>query len=421
MGSMHPVALALLILLVVGGMGFLIHALRRGKTFSGYEELTGDARQIAKSLGGEIFRDGNDLVISGNYRKMPAIVRFSYDENTPGLNLSVKAKATFTMSVAPKGERAAEGRVLVRTPDDMFDARFQTRTDHPTQAKMFVSGKVVIQQLQKLCCSSRTFFTITSGAMELSELTIPTPYTGHHVSDHLESLAKLARALEDMPGSETIKVHKLEKERSHIIRGAIVVGAIAAVITVWAATRGPRGPIPVQELAGETETSPAGIMPVEAVLIRKVHDWRVATAEDFGPGTASWIRGNDIQLSGRVPGEYSGGRNGRDVAVLLAPAGTPQPGAPPAAAERRRVVLLVEGVNLYDAEYPTITGIARIPKDAIADIDWGKNPPPQGTPDGDGLLIIRRRNDLASGLVLFVNERRIISAVPLNYTQIRLR
>lgn len=441
MTSMHPVVLALFILLVVGGVGFLIHVLRRGKTFAGYEELTGDAQQIAKSLSGEIFRDGNDLVISGNYRHMPAIVRFSYDENTPGLNLHVKAKATFTMSVVPKGERAAEGRVLVRTPDDMFDARFQTRTDHPTQAKMFVGGKVVMQQLQKVCCSSRTFFTITTGAMELSELTIPSPYPGHHVADHLESLAKLARALEDMPGAETIKVHKLEKERSNIIRGAIVVGAIAAVVTVWAATRGPRGPIPVQELAGEIENPPAGIMPVEAALVRKVQEWRVATAEDFGPGVASWIRGNDLELSGRVPGDFSGGRNGRDVAFLLtpaeppqptaAPAPAPQPGATPAAApppgatpvpaETRRVLLLVEGVNLYDAEYPAIVGIVRIPKDAIADIDWGKNPPPEGTPDGDGLLIIRRRNDLTSGLVLFVNKKHIVSAVPLNYTQIRLR
>ena len=63
MASMHPVALALLILLVVGGVGFVIHLFHRGKTFAGYEELTADSQQIAKSLGGEIFRDGNDLVI----------------------------------------------------------------------------------------------------------------------------------------------------------------------------------------------------------------------------------------------------------------------------------------------------------------------------------------------------------------------
>ena len=406
--SMHPVALALLILIVVGLAGFLIHTFRRGRTFSGYRELTQDAEQIAKSLDGEIFRDGNDLVISGNYRKMPAIVRFSYDENTPGLNLSAKAKATFSMSVAPKGEPAPEGRALLRTPDDMFDARFQTRTDHPTQAKMFVGGKLAMQQLQKLCCSPRTFFTIRTGAMELSELTIPTPYTGHHVTDHLESLAKLARALEDMPGAETIKVHKLEKEKSNIIRAAIVVGIIAAVITVYAATSGPSGEISVHELA-DTEAPPAGMMPVDAAQIQRLQGWRVATAEDFGPTARAWLRDNGQEISGRVTGDFSGRNVQRDVAYVLAnPEG------------KRRVVLLVDGVSLYDAEYPEIVGLARIPKEAIADIDWGKYPP-QGTPDGDGLLLIRKREDPASGLVLFVNERRIVSAVPVNYTQIRLR
>lgn len=417
---MHPVALALLILLVVSAVGFLIHTFRRGKTFTGYEELTGDAQHIAKAVDGEIFRDGNDLVISGNYRHMPAIVRFSYDENTPGLNLHMKAKATFTMSVVPKGERASEGRVQVRTPDDMFDARFVTRTDHPTQAKMFVGGKVVSQQLQKLCCSSHTFFTITTGAMELSELTIPKPYTGHHVTDHLEAMSKLATQLEDMPGAETIKVHKLEKERSNIIRGAIVVGAIAAVITVYAATSGPRGEVPVQELGADTQPPPAGIMPVEAALIRKVNEWRVMRAEDFGPNAGGWIRDKELELTGHLPGDYSGRKTGRDVAYVLAPAARLPEGARPVTLGHRRVVLLVEGVNLYDAEYPGLAGVARIPKESIADIDWGKNPP-QDDPEGDGLLLIRKENDQTSGLVLFASQKRIVSAVPVNYTQIRLR
>ena len=418
MGSLHPVALALLIVVVVGLVGFMIHTFRRGKIFSGYQELTKDAEEITKALGGEIFRDGNDLVISGNYHKIPAIVRFSYGENTPGLNLHGKAKATFSMSVAPKGERAAEGRVLMRTSDDMFDARFQTRTDHPTQTKMFVTGKVVMQQLQKLCCSPRTFFAITHGAVELSELTIPQPYTGHHVIDHLESMAKLAGALEDMPGSETIKVHKLEKEKSNIIRAAIVVGAIAAVITVYAATRGPRGAIPVKELAGDAEPPPTGMKPVDAALIRKAHDWRLMTAQDFGLNAAAWMRDNGQELTGRIPGDYSGRNNQRDVAYLLAPDTATAEGAQPAG--QRRIVLLVEGVNLYDAEYPEIVGAGRIPKEAIANTDWGKNPP-QGTPDGDGLLIVRKSGDFASGLVLFVSEKHIVTGVPANYQQVRLR
>lgn len=408
MGSMHPVALALLIVVVVGLAGYIIHSFRRGQAFSGYQELTQDAEQIAKALGGEIFRDGDDLVISGNYHNMPAIVRFSYAENTPGLNLHAKAKATFTMSVVPKGERASEGRVLVRTSNEMFDARFLTRTDHPTQAKMFVSGKLVTQLLQRLCCSPRTFFTITTGAMELSELTIPTPYTGQHVIDHLDSMSKMARALENMPGAETIKVHKLEKEKSNIIRAAIVFGAIAAVITVYAATSGPRGAISVKEL-GVNEAPPAGVMPVDAARIRRLKGWRLATPDDFGPTARQWLRDNGQDLTGRVEGDFSGRKNQRDVAYVLVNA-----------EGQRRIVLLVDAANLYDAEYPEVVGLARIPKDSIADIDWGKFPP-QGTPDGDGLLIIRKREDRSSGLVLFASGPRIVSAVPVDYTSIRLR
>jgi len=173
----------------------------------------------------------------------------------------------------------------------------------------------------------------------------------------------------------------------------------------------------VKEL-GVNEPPPAGMMPVDAPLIRKARDWRVATAEDFSPGAASWMRGNEQEVTGRVPGDYSGKNNQRDVAYMLAPAAAPAEGAQPST--QRRIVLLVEGVNLYDAEYPEIVGMARIPKDYIAAIEWGKNPP-QGTPDGDGLLIIRRENDPTSGLVLFVSEKHIVSGIPLNYRLVRLR
>jgi hypothetical protein len=162
------------------------------------------------------------------------------------------------------------------------------------------------------------------------------------------------------------------------------------------------------------------MMPVDAALVRKANDWRLVTAEDFGPNAAAWMRDNGQDLTGRIPGDYSGRNNQRDVAYLLAPAGPPAEAAQPAAPRPRRVLLLVEGVNLYDAEYPEIVGAARVPKEVIANIEWGKNPP-QGTPDGDGLLIVRRSGDFASGLVLFVSDKHIVTGVPVNYQQVRLR
>src|SRR5205085_942517 len=163
----------------------------------------------------------------------------------------------------PKGARATEGRVLVKTPDDMFDARFTTRSDNPTQAKMFTSGKSVMQALQKVCCSSKTFFTVTPGAVELSELTLPQPYTARHVSDHIGMMGQLARELGEMPGSESMKIRAMQREgTSWILRAAVALGVIAAVVTVIAATQDYGKPQPV-DVAGDT-TLPAGILPMDA-------------------------------------------------------------------------------------------------------------------------------------------------------------
>ena len=139
----------------------------------------------------------------GQSVQLPAVVRFSYADNTPGLNIRMKAPSTFALSIVPKTAQVSEGgRVAVRTADEMFDARFVTRTDQPTQAKMFLSGKQTLAQLQKLCCSSKTFLTMSNGNMELSELVIPSPYTDRHISDHLDSLLRVAAALGQMPGAD---------------------------------------------------------------------------------------------------------------------------------------------------------------------------------------------------------------------------
>src|SRR5579859_3507965 len=148
--TLHPILIAAGIIAGVAILGYFIAYFRDNATVRGYEELLPDVMALSKLLKAERFRDGNDLVVSGNYKKFPAIVRFSYDDNTPGLNIRMKAPSTFTLSVVPKGAKASEGRVQVRTSDEMFDARFVTRTDHPTQARMFLTGKQAPAMLQKL-------------------------------------------------------------------------------------------------------------------------------------------------------------------------------------------------------------------------------------------------------------------------------
>src|SRR5204863_8490025 len=113
------------------------------------------------------------------------------------MNLRVHAPVTFAFSIVPKGIRATEGRVAIRTGNDVFDSRFVARTDHPTQVRMLLSQKKIMRQLEKLCCSSRTFLTMNNGVMELSELMIPENSLVRHVLDHIDSLSEITKTLHE--------------------------------------------------------------------------------------------------------------------------------------------------------------------------------------------------------------------------------
>lgn len=408
MGSLSPIAVALAIVFVVMLVGFIIAHFRDRGTYAGYEEISGEARQVAKTLKGELFRDGTDLVSSGNFFKLPVIVRFSYAENTPGINIRMSVPATFTLSVVPKGAQATEGRVLVRTADDMFDARFTSRSDHPNQAKIFLGGKTVNAALHKLLCSQKTFFTMTTGSMELSELVIPEPYTAHHIIDHLESMRRLAAAAAEMPGAHTVSIHELQKERAIVGRVAIAVGVITAVLVVVGATRNLTSSAKAGPVDAVAASAGPGIFPVDAPLIPRATRYRAATEADLDPAGAAWMRQYGEIHPGRVPGNYSGEQLPRDGAYLLV-----------GETGRRRIVLLAQAANKLDSEYSSVAFVARIPQERLAAIQW-VNAKPVGDPDGDGLLIVLKADDSASGVVVYLSSGRLVSGLPKNYQQISL-
>ncbi len=408
MGSLSPIAIALAIICLVTLVGLVIASFRDRGTYAGYEEIIGEVRQVSKSLKGEIFRDGTDLVTSGNFFKLPVIVRFSYAENTPGLNIRMSAPATFTLSVVPKGAQATEGRVLVRTSDDMFDAKFTSRSDHPNQAKIFLGGKTVNAALHKLCCSQKTFFTMTNGSMELSELVIPEPYTAHHVLDHLESMRRLAAAASEMPGAHTVAIHEIEKERNVAGRIAIAVGVITAILVVVGATRN----LTSSAKAGPVDTTAAatgkGVLPIDAPSIPQSARYHAATKDDLDPAVMAFLGQFGDVHAGRIPGNYSGENSPRDVAYLLIPDNGPW-----------RVVLLAKGANKLDAQFTAGAFIARVPRERLKGIAWA-NQAPSAEPDGDGLLIVRQADDQASGNVVYLSGGRLGSGTPANFNQISL-
>jgi hypothetical protein len=129
----------------------------------------------------------------------------------------------------------------------------------------------------------------------------------------------------------------------------------------------------------------------------------VATAEDYAPAAVAWLRRHRVTAAGRVEADFSGAGGTRDAAYVLI---DQEDGS-------RRVALVAGGVNRYDATFPEIALAARVRKGVLGAIQWVGEPP--GTPDGDGLLLVRQANDRASGLVLFVKGDRVISAAPQDY------
>jgi hypothetical protein len=408
--NLTPVFTAAAIAVGVSFAGLLIHYWRQSRVFRDYEQYASDAQALASRLKAEVFRDGIDLVVSGNYDKLPTIVRFSHADNTPGLNIKMRAPATFTMSFVPKSNaKPTDGRVLIRSSDEGFDARFSTRTDHPMQARIFVAGKAAFAQIQKLCCSSQTFLTITSGGIELSELTIPTSYAGQHIQGHLDSMAELAAALQHMPGADAIKITPYQKEHSNTIRVALAVGVLTAIIVVIGAIHDSNKPVN----AGQTVVSnvPDGVSPVDAERLGGLRGFRLANGTDLDPDLIAWARsqtGSDF--SGRFQAAFAAPNEEVNAYVLVQEYG--------ADAGKKRVVVIANNEVKYDAGYPVLALVGKLPHDNFAGITWVGQAAP---PDGDGVLIVRKREDLRSGVVVYLSGGRLASAVPSSYLDVRIQ
>ncbi|MCI0352861.1 MAG: hypothetical protein L0Z53_25855 [Acidobacteriales bacterium] len=407
----NPVVTAMAIIVGVSVVGLIITYWRRTHLYRGYEEYSSDAQALASRLKADVFRDGIDLVMSGNYGKLPTVIRFSYADNTPGFNVKMRAPATFTMAIAPKGAKSPEGRVQMRTPDEMFDTRFVTRTNDPMQARVFIASKAAFAQIQKLCCSAQTFLTVTSGVVELSELTVPTPYAAKHIQNHLDSMAALAVSLQQMPGADAIKITPAKKEYSTIIRAALAVGVLTAIVAVASAMYDRGGSAAANGPNELLEKMPTGVTPAEAQLLGGLFDFRVAREADFDADAVAWARAYvGREISGRISASFTGDGTPETAYVLVRERG--------AHAGNKRVAVLAGGNVAYDAGYPELAIAGIVPRANFSGIQWVGSPPP---PDGDGLLLVRKRVDVRSATVIYLSKGRLETAVPTSYLNVGIQ
>jgi hypothetical protein len=211
-----------------------------------------------------------------------------------------------------------------------------------------------------------------------------------------------------MPGSESMKVGAMQREGTGwLVRGAVVLGVVAAIVTVIAATRDYGKPLPLD--IGYEASLPAGVMPVDAPNIGRLAGWRVAEPADFSGAVKTWLRDNDQAAHGRVAGDFTGtGSGAADAAYLF----VRDEGG------KRRISLVGHGAGYYDVSFDQLDGIARLPHRFIERVEWAA--PLPGQPDGDGLVLIMNGEDPQSAVVLFVKDQKIISGKPANYQRMRL-
>ncbi|HEX7958681.1 MAG TPA: hypothetical protein VF493_02105 [Terriglobales bacterium] len=405
MGPLSPLATATVIALAVCLAGIFINGYKRSKLFMGYEEIADDVRRIARQLKAEVFRDGQDVVVSGGTAQLPTVLRFSHAENTPGMNLRVHAPVTFTFSLAPKGSPIAEGKVAVRTGHDGLDARFGARTDHPTQIRMLLADKKILRHLEKLCCSSRTFLAMSKGAIELSELMIPEGSLDRHVLDHVESISEIVKKLHEMPGAETVNIAPVPRDQTSLATKAVVAaGALAALIVVFVAATSSRQADPDQAIV---VGGPEGINPAEAIRIPALDGWRATHLDEFSPDFLAWIHEQGSEAGPHIVGNFSDSQSKTDSVYVLTKG------------DYRRVVILVQGRDSYDSVYTQFAGIASVPHDNLQNIQWQIEPAVK--PAGDAIMLVGDAQNPASGQLMFLVNGHFYTGNPKDYRSVALR
>ncbi|HEV2022394.1 MAG TPA: hypothetical protein VGQ94_07675 [Terriglobales bacterium] len=400
------------------------------------------AREVAQVLKTEPAQVEGDLVVSGRYGRNPATVRFSSNPEKPPLLIQLEVPllpwlnagsftsgqpAYFTFTVVPRESVVKERGTIMSTGNQMLDSRFLIRCDNPAGAKPFVQDKQAQTELQKLCCSPKTSLRIQGVNMELIEM--GGAQNGRHILAHLESMGKLAGAAPataarpvkrgttgsfQLPAAVTrltttlgipagaklpgVKMPKVLGERGPVILAAGTVLLIVALVAwnmLMVKEEEPTGP-------------PAGVAAADVALIPDVSHWALMTDKDFDPVALAWQRGKGGAPAARFTGDFVGSGAAADVVYVLKRRGG-----------MMRVVLLSGGKSKYDTNFSPLAVVARVPKSALDGVQWTDMP--ASTPDGDGLLIVRKGNDPLAAVVVMLIKGKVITAHPANYQDLHLQ
>jgi hypothetical protein len=409
--SQHPLLIVFDVVALMTAVGCLCVLLREAVLFRGYRSLKRIAKSISSSLQGSIFRDGGDLVISGFYRGLPAVVRFSFAENTPEVNLWMKVISAMNLFVSHKSSKLTEGRLRIPTRDAWFDERFTIRTDHANDAVALISDGKAFSELKKLCCSPGTSIALTRDSLEMSELTIPQSETLKHLTSHMESLSELATRVSGISNLNKARTKIYVPDRYLLARTALIALAIAGALEVYSAAR--HYASDQAATSNVASASPAALPPEDETLLPALTDWRLAAQDDFDPTTVALMHEHKKDLSGRIVGNFNGQAPGTAYVFVRKYAAGQAPW---------RIATVSQGRSELDATFTGVVAVMLVPKTKLE--ASARRVPEQAhaaPPDGDGLMMIRRTNESESATIFYLSGGKPQTLSPTDYWSILTR
>ena len=158
----------------------------------------------------------------------------------------------------------------------------------------------------------------------------------------------------------------------------------------------------------ESTGPPAGVAAADVALIPDVNHWALMEGKDLDSSGLDWMHRQGQPFAARLTGDFAGSGSAADVAYVLKRRGG-----------MLRVVLLSGGKARYDTNFTPLALVARVPKGALADIQWADKVP--GPPDGDGLLVVRKSDDPATAVIVMLSKGKIITGRPPDYRDLHLQ
>ena len=400
----HPLMIAGLLMSALAVVGIVAAVMRESRLFNGFRDIAPEVKTLSNHLRAEVFRDRYDLVVSGEYKGIPAVIRFSKHKNVPAMGLYVRIPAACQLSLVPNSLAGKSLSSNIKLNSRFFEEHFVARSMSPHDLALLLEDERTLKLLESLCCTTRTIFELNRGRLELLEMVLPEELT-RHILGHLQKVHSFADVLAAMPESERVEIRPFKREhRSWLFKAAVAACVAIVAMSVIAATREHK----ISEVFAANDAQFVRGVPVyDAATIDGMETWRAAKPEEMSPKFSDWLQDSGQQPAVRI--EFKPVANGltRGVAYLL----VRDDGS-------RRLVILIDHHAVFDACFARVDGIALVPLTSFPKLKWGQWQAPTQKPNGDAILVVRDAADPRSAELLFFPNGTLFSGVPRDYSTI---